>query len=302
MKKSIKVMMSSFNGEKYIREQIASILSQQRVDVELYIRDDGSSDETVSVIEELITKFSNIHATFESNKGPSESFMDLLYSADSREYDYYAFSDQDDIWDKDKLIRAIDMMSVEDKPILYYSALLSFQENNGGKKLIVNDREYSFAECFIQSHFPGCTMVFNKIGMELIRSIDRPKSVIMHDLFLIQVFMATGNRIIYDRESRINYRVHGNNVSVKKDNVLGELKRYKKIFKKQKGQRLAATEEFYSVMKKYLNADKQMVVQTIVGYKKSIASNLKFVKLIMNTQLGIKIKLMYSFAVMIRFY
>ncbi len=295
-------MMSSYNGEKYICEQINSIISQQGVDIDLFIRDDGSTDRTTAIIEDLSQKNGNIHAKFDLNKGPSESFMDLVYSPDINEYDYYAFSDQDDIWDDDKLIRAVSIMCQSNKPLLYYSALLSFQENGGEKKLIVNDREYSFAESFIQSHFPGCTMIINKSGMKLIRSIARPKSVIMHDLFLVQVFMATGNRIIYDRESRINYRIHGNNVSVKKENAIGEFNRLRNVFKKQKGQRVSAAQDFYGVMKESLVDGKKETVLTVAEYKKSIKNTFKMINMILRTKLGLKIKVMYCVAVIIRFY
>ena len=301
--KSIKVMMSSYNGEKYIEEQINSILAQENVKVELFIRDDGSKDGTVKIIERLSSLYPNIHLFASDNKGPSESFMELLYKYNGHsKYDYYAFSDQDDIWQKDKLSRAVFFLENEIKPALYYSALLTFQDRTGEQRLVVNKREYSFAETFFQSHYPGCTMVMNAAGMELINSIMKPRVTVMHDLFLIQAFMGTDNKIIYDRESRINYRIHGNNVSVKKDSFIGEIKRYKKILNKQKGLRLASAEAYWEVMNKMLSSDKLGILDVITKYRVSFHGKISLIRMIIRTGFNWKIKCLYSIAVVIGFY
>lgn len=301
--KRIKIMMSSYNGEKYIEEQIKSILTQENVQVELFIRDDGSKDSTVKIIEKLSSLYPNIHLYAFDNKGPSDSFMELLYTHEGeKKYDYYAFSDQDDIWQKDKLNRAVTFLENEIKPALYYSALLTFQEKTGEQRLIVNEREYSFVETFFQSHYPGCTMVMNAAGMELIHSITKPAVTVMHDLFLVQVFMGTDSKIIYDKESRINYRIHGSNVSVKKDSFIGEIKRYKKIFDKQKGLRLASAMAYKEVMNKLLSQDKLGVLDIITKYKGSFHEKKRLIRMIEHTGFNRKIKFLYTIAVVIGFY
>ena len=93
----VAVLMSTYNGEKYIRDQIDSILSQIKVNVTLFIRDDGSTDSTVKIITQYTEKYSNIKFWVGENIGVGNSFMQLLYSL-TDEFDYYAFSDQDDIW------------------------------------------------------------------------------------------------------------------------------------------------------------------------------------------------------------
>ena len=102
-KSKIAVLMSSYNGEKYIEEQIESIIEQENVVVDLFIRDDGSTDKT----KEIITRFQseNIHINLDYNIGVVKSFFELIKTADG--YDYYALCDQDDVWDKDKLYVAI---------------------------------------------------------------------------------------------------------------------------------------------------------------------------------------------------
>ena len=296
--KRVSILLTSYNGEKYIEEQIMSILSQKHVQIDVFVRDDGSSDETKDILNRLSKENENVHVIFAENVGPSSSFLMLMYNTEINDYDYFAFSDQDDIWETDKIIRAIKLLEDSNQPTLYYSALNTFQEETGEKHLVVNEREYSFEETFIQSHYPGCTMVINKSGMELLRSISIPRVVIMHDLFIAQVFLATDNKIIYDKESRINYRIHGNNVSVKKSNPLDEIKRYKNIWQKQKGKRLSAAIAFNEVMGDRLSGEKKAIIKTVTEYNKTLNNKIELVRVIQHTKLQASIKMLYSISVL----
>lgn len=90
------VLMSTYNGEKYLKEQIDSILNQVKVEVFLMIRDDGSSDNTIAILKEYERQNRNIKIIKGKNIGVGNSFMQLLYN--SAEAEYYAFADQDDVW------------------------------------------------------------------------------------------------------------------------------------------------------------------------------------------------------------
>ena len=105
--------MSTYNGERYLREQIDSILQQIDVEIELIIRDDGSNDGTVQIIEEYASKYPCISYYCGDNVGVGKSFMELLKNAPTA--DYYAFSDQDDVWLKDKLIRAVKAITITEQ-------------------------------------------------------------------------------------------------------------------------------------------------------------------------------------------
>lgn len=104
MKQNILVLMSTFNGEKFIREQIESILAQENVNIKLLVRDDGSTDKTLDILNEYKNK-GKLNYYIGKNLGPQLSFMHLLQNAPYCEY--YAFADQDDVWLKDKLSTAI---------------------------------------------------------------------------------------------------------------------------------------------------------------------------------------------------
>ena len=102
--KKVCVLMSTYNGEKYLKEQIDSILKQKGVKVNLLVRDDGSTDNTLSLLEEYKKK-GLLDYCCGSNMKPARSFMELLSIAPDS--DYYAFSDQDDYWEHDKLFNAV---------------------------------------------------------------------------------------------------------------------------------------------------------------------------------------------------
>ena len=107
------VLMSVYNGGKYLAVQLESIASQEGIDVSLYIRDDGSKDNSETIIREYAEKLSIFYYR-ENNIGPAGSFMRLIELAEDK-YDYYAFSDQDDFWEKDKLYTAVRQLKDEHK-------------------------------------------------------------------------------------------------------------------------------------------------------------------------------------------
>ena len=96
--------MSTYNGQKYIRQQIDSILQQTNVEVNLLVRDDGSKDDTIKILDEYKQEGKLTYYTG-PNLGPQLSFLNLLNNCPKA--DYYAFADQDDYWEKDKLSTAV---------------------------------------------------------------------------------------------------------------------------------------------------------------------------------------------------
>ena len=94
--KKVQVLLSTYNGEKYLKEQLDSIIAQKGVDVHILARDDGSKDDTIKILE----GYENIDIIKGSNIGVCKSFFELINK--SGEYDYYSFADQDDVWDCDR--------------------------------------------------------------------------------------------------------------------------------------------------------------------------------------------------------
>ena len=211
--KRVTVLLSTYNGQKYIKEQIDSILNQKRVDVNIVIRDDGSTDETKNILNGY-HKDSRIKWFEGSNKGCARSFLELIYLCDENT-EYYAFSDQDDYWLEKKLYRAIEKLDKfsQEENSLYYS----FTKRVGGN---LEEISNPFKKVYHVERFPGvilapsaagCTMVFNRKLLESLKKY-RPGYLWMHDAWVLGVCGAVGGNIYYDAESYILYRQHENNV------------------------------------------------------------------------------------------
>ena len=111
MDKKVAVLISTYNGKKYLKEQLDSILNQTYPNIEIVIRDDGSTDSTLELVKEYQEKHSNIRLKEGTNIGFIKSFFKLLEMADA---DYYAYCDQDDIWLENKIELAVNALNQAD--------------------------------------------------------------------------------------------------------------------------------------------------------------------------------------------
>ncbi len=213
---NVAVLMSTYNGEKYIREQLDSILSQNGVKVELFVRDDGSSDGTREILTEYSQTNSNVHIDFADNVGVGNSFMNLLYSVPDT-FDYYSLADQDDIWEADKILQAVNKLG--DEFLLYASNQESVDKYGNSIGLRYKEdagihlTPVSILEC---NMIAGCTMVLtNELFRLLAKENNRPSPSLLrnriHDVW-IAIVASLFEGITYDTRSFIKYRQHENNV------------------------------------------------------------------------------------------
>ena len=218
----ILVMMSTYNGEKYIREQIDSILHQKDVKVDIVVRDDGSKDNTQNILTNYSSKYKNIKWSQGDNVGPCKSFLELLYS--SGEYEYYAFADQDDYWYPNKLKAAIEKMkSYTAIPCLYFGRKNIVDEER--RALKVKDKRISkltYGSSLVEGVAYGCTMVLNRSAVKLLKEY-KPRKTSMHDVWAYRVISALG-KVIYDDNPYIDYRQHKNNCVGAQKTVLTRIK------------------------------------------------------------------------------
>lgn len=208
----IVVLMSTYNGEKFLREQIDSLLAQT-YPVEIYVRDDGSTDSTQSILDEY-RKNKCLEWYTGENLKPAKSFWNLVQTAPQA--DYYAFCDQDDVWFPDKIERAIKRLTQEEnrnRPLLYCSNVtVTDADLKPISKMIAGEVYTDFAHSLIYSLAPGCTMVFNaQARNEMIKYDMNKEFEIIHDWLAHKIIAMLGT-VIYDHEMTMYYRQHGNNV------------------------------------------------------------------------------------------
>ena len=226
------VLMSTYNGEKYIRQQLDSIIEQDLVPDQILIRDDGSKDNTIEILEEYCNRYDFIRYYSGSNLGPGKSFFDLINNC--KKADYYALCDQDDVWFKDKLSKAVSMLDKEDKsiPLLYCcrytltDAKLNPVNSDVSKLYDFSDFKHSL----IYHTAPGCTFVFNHAARKSIVQYDPDQQYfVIHDAIIHKVVTMFG-KMILDDTSHMFYRQHDNNqIGMSADKTktfVGRIKRF----------------------------------------------------------------------------
>lgn len=221
-RKTICVIMSTYNGEKYLRSQIDTILNQKDVQIVLYIRDDGSCDHTVDIIKELQRKNKNIILDEGDNIGWKKSFIKAL--KDAPETDYYAFSDQDDYWMPTKICKCVNRLekvkSYEKPMVCIANAFITDKDLNILHKYTEDKLDVeaiSFQQFWAHPSMPGgCSMVFNKKTRDY--ALRMRDYAFGHDNLIERICGLMGG-VYYLDAPLMYYRQHGNNTigaSVKK--------------------------------------------------------------------------------------
>lgn len=214
MGKSVAILMSTYNGEKYLDEQIQSLLRQTYDNVTIYARDDGSNDATVAILKKYESESFIIFE--DENIGVVGSFFELLKKCGL--HDYYAFCDQDDVWQKEKIekqIRAFNenqIISENDIAICCTGLEIVDEQLKNIGMYPVWRKKPAFANAMVQNIASGLTLVMTRQTRNTI--IDRlPKydQVCMHDWWLYLVSTALG-RVMYLPEPWVKYRQHAQNV------------------------------------------------------------------------------------------
>lgn len=281
VQQKVVVLMSTYNGEKYLREQINSILFQKGVDVLLIVRDDGSSDHTIDILSEYRDSIPNFEYIQGNNCGSTHSFSTLLEYA-YHKYDnnvLYSFADQDDVWLENKLwIASQKVDSKSTLPVLYCSNLTCVDKE---LKYLCNMRRdivgpYPKYSSLVEPIATGCTMVFNSEAAKLYL-LKYDKSVRMHDIFMSFIVAFLGE-IYYDNKSYILYRQHGKNQigggTGLRDEVWGKLKSVLSISNQHL--RENDTRVFLEKYKKILNKEDKEVLNIVAYYRNSFKLRMDF--------------------------
>lgn len=211
----VAVLMSTYNGEAFLKAQIDSILAQSYADFTLLIRDDGSSDRTC----ELVASYTDVRICLirGENLGPARSFFALLREA--KDADYVFFSDQDDVWYPDKLeVMLAEVKKYGDCPAMVFSDFSMIDEN--GKTTHDSYAAYAALQLqpgpvgvekiLAQPYVFGCASVLNRPLVQLVQSV--PDGIEMHDCWISLVAAAAG-KLVYLPVQTIAHRFHSSNAT-----------------------------------------------------------------------------------------
>ncbi|SNT63987.1 Glycosyltransferase involved in cell wall bisynthesis [Tardiphaga sp. OK246] len=209
------ILLATRNGARYLPEQLESYRVQSHQNWELLVSDDGSTDETVQIIEKFAQSVPQKVALCEGpRKGFWQNFMSTVH-CDEIDGDLFAFSDQDDVWFAEKLERAVMWIAAQqtDQPLLYFSRteIIDQQGNPTGLSPLF-ERRPSFRNALVQNIGGGNTMVFNLRARDALRQVPQDVQIVSHDWWTYQVIAGIGGTIHYDPLPSLGYRQHGENI------------------------------------------------------------------------------------------
>jgi glycosyltransferase involved in cell wall biosynthesis len=273
---TIGIIMATYNGEKYLREQIESILSNTYTEWHLSIYDDGSIDQTFSIIKEYEEKYPGKITGYKNkeNLGVKHNFLNAIKK---EEYDYIMFCDQDDVWLSDKIeITYQKMLDVENKnpfiPITIFTDATLVDEklnvlyDSYFRTSNLDVKKVDLSHILMENKLIGCTVMINK---EVIQQLKIPTSPRMHDWWIAIITSSFGKIEFLDRPT-ILYRQHAANVIGGQDKIsyiknrISTLKKQKEVLKLTQDQAM----QFYDLYKDQLSDKNRYLIKQFAELNK----------------------------------
>lgn len=208
------ILLATFNGDRFLRDQLQSITLQKHTNWEMIVSDDGSTDRTLAILDAFKASVPQIVTV---TSGPQcgfwQNFMSLLRHKSNG--DYFALSDQDDIWLPAKIQNAVEFLQTIDpaRPAVYFTRTQLIDNDNqviGMSRLFT--REPGFRNALVQNIGGGNTMVLNRAAHGLLNAVDANIEIVSHDWWIYQVVTGAGGIAKYDPQPGLQYRQHGQNI------------------------------------------------------------------------------------------
>lgn len=263
------VLMSTYNGEKYLESQLNSILKQEgEFELKILIRDDGSNDNTRIILKNYEKNHHQIKVIYGFNIGWMKSFNELIFQSD--EAHYYSFSDQDDIWMPNKLAKGIEKIKSikSQKALLYGSGFFEVNENLQilKKNVMSFESDFTGLSVMLCSFTLGCTMIFNDSARKIYISKPKKMFYVGHDWLLATICAYFGD-LIFDENAYIYHRRHNNNVSgtLSLNKIL--VNKISALYNAKIGS--TAYQELYDGYNELLNKEDLRIINNFVNYRKS---------------------------------
>lgn len=277
----VQVLMSTYNGSEFLREQIESVLNQSYHKVKLLVRDDGSTDSTKDILKYYLHKNpERVQVIWGSNIGVINSFFELLNIAD-HSCDFYCFCDQDDVWFPDKIDRALRQLNgLSHIPAMVCTT--TYVTDKSLKPLNIwpkpPARQPSFFNAVVQNIAVGATITLNKRARELIigKAI-QTEFIQMHDWWTYLCVSAFG-KVIFDSQPSILYRQHGRNTVGGETSFYNLLIRKWKSFRRNRGKYLLRKQaaEFNRIYGHLLNENEQSQLLAFLEKKETLKDRLAY--------------------------
>ena len=262
----IAILLATYNGERFLEEQLNSFASQTERNWVLWASDDGSTDQTLKILHTFATRYKDgkVNIVSGPKKGFAQNFLSLIKNPKVKA-EHYAYADQDDVWLSDKLERAVSCLIMAPAQIaaLYCSRTEYVDE---ALEHIGNSTDFkkpaTFANALVQNIASGNTMVFNQAAHDLLSISDDKIEIPLHDWWTYIVIAACGGGVFFDHKPSVLYRQHANNLWGMNTGWVNRGIRVKKLFEGRfrgwNGLHIKALEVFYGVMssdnRKIMNA------------------------------------------------
>ena len=262
----VDILLSFYKGEQYIDDQVESILNQDAINLsKLLIRNDGEYSKK-------LTEFKNesINVIQGENLGVKYSFFELIKQSNN-DSSYFAFCDQDDVWKKDKVKTAIDMLNpYQDVPAMYFSKAMLVDDKLSPIGLdTFEDGVFDFERTLIKNNAIGCTIIFNKKLRDILKSrlpnYNCISESFLHDHLLYALCSGIGGKIIFDATPHIYYRQHQNNVVGNRTGLIKKI-RANGIFNTNRV-RSSWAKELYSNFSDVLAPNNKILLENIIYYR-----------------------------------
>lgn len=281
----IAILLCTYQGQKYLQKQLDSFKAQTHTNWMLWVSDDGSKDDTHEILAQTTKAWDKhkIYILIGPKKGFCANFLSLTCNADIKA-DFYAYSDQDDIWNAEKLDRALAMLGnvAQGMPALYCSrtCVVDADENSICLSPLFI-KTPSFANALVQNIGGGNTMVFNDAARQLLIEAGEKMLVVSHDWWAYMLITGCGGCVFYDPKPTVRYRQHGNNLVGMNNSWLARLKRIIQLFDglfrvwndlnvlallKVRGK---LTTENQMTLDRFIEARQQLLIPRLKGLKKS---------------------------------
>ena len=277
MKTRVQILLSTYNGEKYLGEQLDSILNQKGdFSLKILVRDDGSKDGTLDILEKYSKKI-EMQIIRGENIGVNKSLKELFMNCDT-DCEYFSISDQDDVWLETKIQTAIESLSKNKNKLKMFasrSLVTDINMNVIGKTQDPGDR-VSYYNAMVQNVCPGHTQVFNKDVLLKLRK-NYSENIFVIDWWIYLLVSSMGE-ITFDRRCFVKHRQHGLNSAGYELNFWKKLKKRISFLNKYKKSPVSEQlKSFFEIYKDQMKKEYRIETENFFNSQRNVLVRIKYI-------------------------